>query len=55
MSKIDLFGNNSFIRAYKIILIAYCWGLTTGGLLTFIDVGNSFSAPAIVEDNFINE
>lgn len=27
-------------------------GLTTGGLPTFIDVGNSFGAPAIVEDNF---
>ncbi|KAK7363376.1 hypothetical protein VNO77_05517 [Canavalia gladiata] len=30
-------------------------GLTTGGLPTFIDVGNSFGAPAIVEDNFINQ
>ncbi|KAG4932237.1 hypothetical protein JHK87_046239 [Glycine soja] len=30
-------------------------GLTTGGLPTFVDVGNSFSAPAIVEDNFINQ
>ncbi|KAK7388107.1 hypothetical protein VNO78_22912 [Psophocarpus tetragonolobus] len=28
-------------------------GLTTGGLPTFVDVGNSFGAPAIVEDNFI--
>eukprot|EP00257_Ricinus_communis_P021963 XP_015581561.1 GPI ethanolamine phosphate transferase 3 isoform X1 [Ricinus communis] len=28
-------------------------GLTTGGLPTFIDVGNSFGAPAIVEDNII--
>ncbi|PKA63040.1 hypothetical protein AXF42_Ash007836 [Apostasia shenzhenica] len=28
-------------------------GLTTGGLPTFIDVGNSFGAPAIVEDNLI--
>ncbi|VVB15087.1 unnamed protein product [Arabis nemorensis] len=27
-------------------------GLTSGGLPTFIDVGNSFRAPAIVEDNF---
>lgn len=30
-------------------------GLTTGGLPTFIDVGNSFGAPAIVEDNFIKQ
>ncbi|GAU22458.1 hypothetical protein TSUD_123450 [Trifolium subterraneum] len=30
-------------------------GLTTGGLPTFVDVGNSFGAPAIVEDNFINQ
>ncbi|KAK4723921.1 hypothetical protein R3W88_026700 [Solanum pinnatisectum] len=27
--------------------------LTTGGLPTFIDVGNSFGAPAIIEDNLI--
>ncbi|XP_068659770.1 uncharacterized protein [Aristolochia californica] len=30
-------------------------GLTTGGLPTFIDVGNSFGAPAITEDNLIYE
>ncbi|XP_058099385.1 uncharacterized protein LOC131243812 isoform X2 [Magnolia sinica] len=30
-------------------------GLTTGGLPTFIDVGNSFGAPAIVEDNLIRQ
>ncbi|KAJ0100858.1 hypothetical protein Patl1_05661 [Pistacia atlantica] len=30
-------------------------GFTTGGLPTFIDVGNSFGAPAIVEDNFIHQ
>ncbi|CAK9165920.1 unnamed protein product [Ilex paraguariensis] len=28
-------------------------GLTTGGLPTFIDVGNSFGAPAIIEDNIV--
>ncbi|KAH0720084.1 hypothetical protein KY284_005114 [Solanum tuberosum] len=28
-------------------------GLTTGGLPTFIDVGNSFGAPAIIENNLI--
>ncbi|CAA6668859.1 unnamed protein product [Spirodela intermedia] len=28
-------------------------GLTTGGLPTFIDVGNSFGAPAINEDNLL--
>ncbi|KAM0948388.1 putative Type I phosphodiesterase/nucleotide pyrophosphatase/phosphate transferase [Dioscorea sansibarensis] len=30
-------------------------GLTTGGLPTFIDVGNSFGAPAIIEDNLIHQ
>ncbi|GFZ13813.1 alkaline-phosphatase-like family protein [Actinidia rufa] len=30
-------------------------GLTTGGLPTFIDVGNSFGAPAILEDNLISQ
>ncbi|KAF8395573.1 hypothetical protein HHK36_019523 [Tetracentron sinense] len=30
-------------------------GLTTGGLPTFIDVGNSFGAPAIAEDNLIHQ
>ncbi|KAJ8444087.1 hypothetical protein Cgig2_025088 [Carnegiea gigantea] len=30
-------------------------GLTTGGLPTFVDVGNSFGAPAIGEDNFIQQ
>ncbi|KAJ4749279.1 GPI ethanolamine phosphate transferase 2 [Rhynchospora pubera] len=29
--------------------------LTTGGLPTFIDVGNSFAAPAIHEDNWIHQ
>jgi hypothetical protein len=52
---IDLVGNNSFSLTYMIILLAYWQGLTTGGLPTFVDVGNSFGAPAIVEDNFINE
>ncbi|CAM6023434.1 unnamed protein product [Sphagnum balticum] len=28
-------------------------GLTTGGLPTFVDIGHSFGAPAIVEDNLI--
>ncbi|KAH9782362.1 GPI ethanolamine phosphate transferase 3 [Citrus sinensis] len=35
-------------------LLSY-WGLTTGGLPTFIDVGNSFGAPAILEDNLIHQ
>lgn len=30
-------------------------GLTTGGLPTFVDIGNSFGAPAIVEDNLIQQ
>nr|GEW32341.1 GPI ethanolamine phosphate transferase 3 [Tanacetum cinerariifolium] len=30
-------------------------GLTTGGLPTFVDIGNSFGAPAIVEDNLIHQ
>jgi len=29
--------------------------LAIGGLSTFVDVGNNFGVPAIVEDNFINE
>jgi len=47
---VDLVGNNSFSREYKIILLAYWQGLTTSGLPTFVDIGNSFGAPAIVED-----
>jgi len=43
-------GNNSLSRSYKIILLVYWPGLTTGGLSTFVDVGNSFGAPSIVED-----
>lgn len=30
-------------------------GLTTGGLPTFVDVGSSFGAPAIAEDNLIDQ
>ncbi|KAA0054076.1 GPI ethanolamine phosphate transferase 3 isoform X1 [Cucumis melo var. makuwa] len=30
-------------------------GITTGGLPTFIDIGNSFGAPAIIEDNLIHQ
>lgn len=30
-------------------------GLTTGGLPTFVDVGNSFGAPAIIEDNLLHQ
>ncbi|EXC47606.1 hypothetical protein L484_001472 [Morus notabilis] len=30
-------------------------GITTGGLPTFIDVGNSFGAPAITEDNLLHQ
>nr|XP_043614047.1 GPI ethanolamine phosphate transferase 3 [Erigeron canadensis] len=30
-------------------------GLTTGGLPTFVDIGNSFGAPAIVEDNLMHQ
>jgi len=33
----------------------YSQALTTGGLPTFIDVGNSFGAPAIVEDNIMHQ
>lgn len=33
----------------------YTQALTTGGLPTFIDVGNSFGAPAIVEDNIMHQ
>jgi len=47
---VDLVYNNSFSQAYKIILLAYWQGLTTGGLPTFVDVNNSFGAHAIDED-----
>ncbi|KAG6546008.1 hypothetical protein Mapa_012671 [Marchantia paleacea] len=30
-------------------------GITTGGLPTFIDIGHSFGAPAIAEDNLISQ
>lgn len=30
-------------------------GMTTGGLPTFVDVGNSFGAPSITEDNLIHQ
>jgi len=33
----------------------YTQALPTGGLPTFIDVGNSFGAPAIVEDNIMHQ
>jgi len=33
----------------------YTQALTTGGLPTFIDVGNSFGAPVIVEDNIMHQ
>lgn len=36
-------------------LAANTQALTTGGLPTFIDVGNSFGAPAIVEDNIMHQ
>lgn len=43
----------------SILIFGLIWcilqGLTTGGLPTFIDVGNSFGAPAIVEDNLIHQ
>jgi len=47
---VDHVGNNSFSRAYKIILLAYWHGLITGVLSTFVDVDNNFGAPTIVED-----
>jgi len=49
---VDLVGNNSFSRPYKIILLAYWQGFITNGLSTF-DVGNIFGAPAIVENSQI--
>ena len=50
---VDHVANNSFSCAYKIILLAYWHGLITSVLPTFVDVGNSFGAPAIVEDPHI--
>jgi len=47
---VDYVGNNSFSRAYKIILLVYWYGLITGVFTTFVDVSNSFGTPAIVED-----
>ncbi|XP_072967015.1 GPI ethanolamine phosphate transferase 3 [Typha angustifolia] len=52
-------GERSSARIFKAIAdppttsLQRLKGLTTGGLPTFIDVGNSFGAPAIVEDNLI--
>ncbi|XP_038976419.1 GPI ethanolamine phosphate transferase 3-like isoform X2 [Phoenix dactylifera] len=52
-------GEGSSARIFKAIAdppttsLQRLKGLTTGGLPTFIDVGNSFGAPAIVEDNLI--
>ncbi|XP_051126455.1 uncharacterized protein LOC127248244 isoform X2 [Andrographis paniculata] len=51
--------NSSSARIFKAIAdppttsLQRLKGLTTGGLPTFIDVGNSFGAPAITEDNLI--
>ncbi|PKI36016.1 hypothetical protein CRG98_043591 [Punica granatum] len=55
------FGEGSSARIFKAIAdppttsLQRLKGLTTGGLPTFIDVGNSFGAPAIVEDNLIHQ
>ena len=38
-----------------LVVNLYTQALTTGGLPTFIDVGNSFGAPAIVEDNIMHQ
>jgi len=46
---VDHVSNNSFSRAYNIILLSYWHGLITGVLPTFVDVSNSFDAPVIVE------
>ncbi|KAE8680302.1 hypothetical protein F3Y22_tig00111392pilonHSYRG00604 [Hibiscus syriacus] len=54
-------GNPSSAKIFKAIAdppttsLQRLKGLTTGALPTFIDVGNSFGAPAIVEDNFVNQ
>lgn len=54
-------GEGSSARIFKAIAdppttsLQRLKGLTTGGLPTFIDVGNSFGAPAIVEDNLIHQ
>lgn len=52
-------GDNATARIFKAIAdppttsLQRLKGLTTGGLPTFIDVGNSFGAPEIVEDNLL--
>ncbi|MCO5589399.1 hypothetical protein L7F22_043366 [Adiantum nelumboides] len=37
------------------LIVSFLQGLTTGSLPTFIDVGNSFGASVIVEDNIISQ
>ncbi|XP_024514960.1 GPI ethanolamine phosphate transferase 3 isoform X1 [Selaginella moellendorffii] len=55
----DLAENEANARIFKYVAdpptttLQRLKGLTTGGLPTFIDVGHSFGAPAIVEDNLI--
>ncbi|XP_020257376.1 GPI ethanolamine phosphate transferase 3 isoform X2 [Asparagus officinalis] len=52
-------GENATARIFKAIAdppttsLQRLKGLTTGGLPTFIDIGNSFGAPAIIEDNLL--
>ncbi|BBN10679.1 GPI ethanolamine phosphate transferase 3 subunit O [Marchantia polymorpha subsp. ruderalis] len=52
---------NSTARIFKFIAdpptttLQRLKGITTGGLPTFIDIGHSFGAPAIAEDNLISQ
>lgn len=43
------------ILVSSLFVIMQLQGLTTGGLPTFVDIGHSFGAPAIVEDNLISQ
>jgi len=46
---IDLVGNNSFSRAYKIILLAYWQGLNPEGLPTFVDLVIALVHPLLLK------
>ena len=52
---IIIFRPTLFVKSQLFKFFICFQGLTTGGLPTFIDVGNSFGAPAITEDNLIHQ
>ncbi|AES77749.1 alkaline-phosphatase-like protein, putative [Medicago truncatula] len=54
MNKLKVLNNMSSLRSSS-TRTSKAIDLTTGGLPTFVDDGNSFGTPAIFEDDFINE